>query len=102
VGAAAYPFFPARRVANFAMLMMARSCVPSPIFSFSSRASTRNSTRRPSTRMTSAVKVTDIPIGDAPKCATFACVPTVSWPGSNSGRTALRQVISIKRIMFGL
>ena len=37
----AYGFFSARRVANFATLTMARSCVPSPIFSFSSQASTR-------------------------------------------------------------
>src|ERR1017187_8291712 len=74
----AYASFSASRVANLATLMMARSCVPSPIFSFSSRASTRNSTRRPSTRMTSAVNVTLIPIGVAARCATLTCVPTVS------------------------
>src|ERR1035437_3987646 len=74
----AYASFSASRVANLATLMMARSCVPSPIFSFSSRASTRNSTRRPSTRMTSAVNVTLIPIGVAARCATLTCVATVS------------------------
>ena len=38
--------FSASRVANLATLIIPRSCVPSPISSFSERAATRNSTRR--------------------------------------------------------
>jgi thioredoxin reductase (NADPH) len=51
--------------ANRAMLTMARSCVPSPHFSFSSQASTLKLTRRPSTPITSALNVTVMPIGVA-------------------------------------
>jgi len=67
VAFAPYAFLAARRVANLATLMMARSCVPSPIFSFSSQASTRNVMRRPSTCVTSARNRTLIPIGAAAK-----------------------------------
>ena len=43
----------ASRVANFAVFTIPRSCVPSAIFSFSSKASTLNVTRRSATAITS-------------------------------------------------
>ena len=49
-----------------------------------------------------AWKVTAIPIGAAARCATLTCVPTVSYPGSSSGRTVSRQVRSMYPIMWGV
>ena len=60
-----YPTLPCILAVNRAMLTIARSCVPSPHFSFSSQASTLKLTRRPSTPMTSALNVTVMPIGVA-------------------------------------
>jgi hypothetical protein len=51
---------------------------------------------------TLARAVTFMPIGVGARCLTSSDAPTVRWPGSSSGSTALRPASSISAIMMGV
>src|ERR1039457_1101102 len=97
-----YPNLPCILAVNRAMVTIARWCVPSPHFSFSSQASTLKLTRRPSTPTTSAVNATVMPIGAAARWQTSTCVPAVSCPAPSKGSRAPRQGRSTQPIIHGV
>src|SRR5215212_5851252 len=80
------------------------SCVPSPIFSTLSRASTLNMTRLPSTDTTSALRNTSAPTGVAARCSILTTVPTESHSESciTCSLRRSRHVSSISAIMAGV
>src|SRR5262249_15779260 len=63
------------RAAKRSTFTTTRSCVPSPIGSFSSWAATRKKRVRPSTFVSSAIAVTRMPTGVAAKCRTSRRMP---------------------------
>src|SRR5258708_22959154 len=87
---------------NFSRFTMKRSCQPSPIFCFSSCASTLKTRRRPSISISSAVAPTFCPRGVAPRCPTFTSVPTVTYPSSRLSATAFQAAFSINAIIMGV
>src|SRR5262245_33033079 len=84
------------------MGMIARRCVPSPTFLFSSWASTLKRSLRPSISTSSARTVTFWPFGVAPKCLTWTSKPTVVCPSGRCACTASMPARSIKPIMLGV
>src|SRR5216684_949888 len=87
---------------NFSRFTMKRSCQPSPIFCFSSCASTLKTRRRPSISISSAVARTFCPRGVAPMCRTFTSMPTVTYPSSRLSATAFQAAFSINAISMGI
>ena len=78
-----------KRDRNVSRSTTARSIRPEPItVPRASVAETRNTSRRPSTSVSSAVTVTSTPTGLAARCSSLTTVPTEVCPGGSPSATA--------------
>src|SRR5262249_29713500 len=96
------PSFFCTRSSKRATLTTTRSCVPSPTVSFSSRASTANFRRRPSTPTSRAVAHMRMPTGVAAWCETSRWMPRLWWPSGSSASTQSSAAASIRLIITGV
>src|SRR5262245_24282421 len=84
---------------NRSQATMKRSCVPAPISSTPSWATSLKRARGPLTSIHSASTVTVKPIGVAALCDISICVPRLPSPWSRCGSSSLTQVHSINPTM---